>query len=275
MAPMLLPVSLVPATATNATARGDSAVPSQLPVGDHELQGLRGALAALCHTTPCGAMPCCATPRHAAPRHAMPHQLLAMPAPTAVPGSGCCPAGAASACPSPVLPGLISRDPAQGAHTTSGPGPCKQLSRVSCQLFAYKGRTVLRSSPEGPVRGHRVTTSRCRELPQGYGAEPVPAPSPRHPNASLCQGSTVPGLLPRAVGTRGCSPVPLVAPAGCAWLRDQRCTHPPRPPVPSGAWAGPGPAAQGGTGAAAAEPAKRAQSRRQGSAPRAAHSAGL
>lgn len=209
MAPLVLLVSPMPATATSATAHGVSAMPPWLPVGDHKCQQLRSAPVVLCHATPC-----CATPFRAAP---------AARSARAEGRARLCllPGGSGVSLPVPFLPRLIGRDLVQGARTTSGPGPCKQLSHVSCQLLAYNCRTVLRSSPEGPVRGHRVTTSRCQELPQGYGAGAVPVSSPQHRNASAVSGPTTPGLLARSPGVRGCNLAQLVAPAGCAGLRDQ------------------------------------------------------
>lgn len=225
------------------------------------------------HAVLCRAMPFHAVPRRAMPRHAVQHQLLALPMPKAVPGSGSCPGEAASACPSPFLPRLISCDPAQGAGTTSGPGPCKQLSRVSCQLFAYNCRTVLRSSPEGPVRGHRVTT---RSLPQGYGAEAGPASSPRHRNTSAASGphrARAPGEVPGEAwlqpGAARC-PGRLCLTQGSAPCPAPRTPSPPLEP-------GQGPGRWRGREA----PARRlnVQSEhgagRQGSVPHAAHSTGL
>lgn len=217
MAPVVLPVSPMPATAVTATAHGVSAMPPWLPMGDHKCQGLRSAPVVLCRAMPC---------------HFVPHQLLALPAPKAVPGSVSCPAGAASACLSPFLPRLISRDLVQGARTTSGPGPCKRLSRVSCQLFAYNCRTVLRSSLEGPVRGHRVTTSRCQELPQGHGAGAVPVSSPQHRNAFAVSGPTMPGLLARSLEMHGCNLAQLIARQVVLGSGISDVPGPSRPPVP-------------------------------------------
>lgn len=62
MAPVVLPVSPMPATAMTATAHGVSAMPPWLPVGDHKCQRLRSAPVVLCHAMPCRAMPFRAAP---------------------------------------------------------------------------------------------------------------------------------------------------------------------------------------------------------------------
>lgn len=100
-------------------------------------------------------MLCCAVPRRV-----VPHWLLSVPTPKAVPGSSACQLSCVSL-PVPLPPQLSSHDPAQRAGTTSGSGPCKQLSHASCQLFTCSCRATLRNPPEGSVRGRWVTTSLC------------------------------------------------------------------------------------------------------------------
>lgn len=133
----------MPATATSASACSVSAK------GHCDCQGLRGAQ--WCCATP--QAPCCATPCRATPAagsaRAEGRARLWL-----TPGGSC----VSLLIPFPAR--LISHDPAQGALSTSGPGPCKQLSRVSCQLFTYNRRTELASSRESPARGQRVAASR-------------------------------------------------------------------------------------------------------------------
>lgn len=103
------------------------------------------------HAAPCCATSCCATPAAGSAR-----------------AEGCAglwltPGGSCLSLHVPFAARLISRDPAQGARATSGPGPCKQLSHVPRQLFTHNCRTELASSPASPARGQRVAASRCRE----------------------------------------------------------------------------------------------------------------
>lgn len=159
-------------------------------------------------------MPCCATPRRAMPCHATPAAHSART-------EGCArlwllPHGSCVSCPSPVLPRLISCDPAQGARTTSGLGPCKQLSHVPCQLFAYNGRAVLRLSLEGLCEATRSLPATAGSCRRDTGLRPSLRPAHGIGTPLSCQGHTA----------------QLMAPAGCAQLRDQCHARPPTPLAP-------------------------------------------
>lgn len=143
--------------------------------------------AVLCHSVPCSAILWCATLCHAAPA-AHPARAKGWARLWLLPSGSC------TSLPILVLPRLISHDPVPGASTTSGPGPCKQLSHVPCQLSAYNCRAMLSRGSCARQSGHSKPLPRAAT---GIWAEAVPASSPRHQNASAVpHHAWAPGEVP-------------------------------------------------------------------------------